>query len=124
MVKATAAGVAGLLIGLAVPDGTTAPATLADLPQPTATATATVTTAAPTVTSTVTPEPEPAPTVTETITVTEEAAAPVPFVDPGAGAAYYDNCTAARDAGASPLRRGDPGYGPHLDRDGDGVACE
>ena len=112
----------GLLIGLAVPDGTTAPATLADLPQPTATAT--VTTAAPTVTSTVTPEPEPAPTVTETITVTEEAAAPVPFVYPGAGAAYYDNCTAARDAGASPLRRGDPGYGPHLDRDGDGVACE
>ncbi|MFF8840835.1 excalibur calcium-binding domain-containing protein [Streptomyces sp. NPDC015130] len=22
------------------------------------------------------------------------------------------------------MRRGDPGYGTHLDRDGDGVACE
>ena len=32
--------------------------------------------------------------------------------------------TAARRAGArraAPVRRGDPGYGPHLDRDGDGV---
>ena len=37
---------------------------------------------------------------------------------------YYDNCTAARNAGAAPVRVGDPGYGPHLDRDGDGVGCE
>lgn len=37
---------------------------------------------------------------------------------------YYASCTAARLAGAAPVRRGDPGYGPHLDRDGDGVACE
>ena len=36
----------------------------------------------------------------------------------------YSTCTAARDAGAAPVRRGDPGYGPHLDRDGDGIACE
>ena len=36
----------------------------------------------------------------------------------------FRNCTEARDAGAAPVRRGDPGYGPHLDRDGDGVACE
>ena len=128
VMKATAAGVAGLLIGLAAPDGTTSPATLAEVPQTTATATATatatITTPGPTVTTTVTPEPEPAPTVTETVTVTEDAAAPVPFVDPGAGAVYYDNCTAARRAGVTPLRRGDPGYGRHLDRDGDGVACE
>jgi hypothetical protein len=34
------------------------------------------------------------------------------------------NCTAARAAGAAPVRRGDPGYGPHLDRDDDGVGCE
>ena len=34
------------------------------------------------------------------------------------------NCAAARAAGAAPIRRGEPGYGPHLDRDGDGVACE
>jgi hypothetical protein len=37
---------------------------------------------------------------------------------------HYENCDAARAAGAAPVRRGDPGYGPHLDRDGDGSACE
>lgn len=37
---------------------------------------------------------------------------------------YYDNCTAARNAGAAPVRAGDPGYGRHLDRDGDGIGCE
>ncbi|WP_314247450.1 excalibur calcium-binding domain-containing protein [Streptomyces sp. DSM 40907] len=36
----------------------------------------------------------------------------------------YRDCTAVRQAGADPIRRGDPGFGPHLDRDGDGVACE
>lgn len=36
----------------------------------------------------------------------------------------FQNCAAARAAGAAPVRRGDPGYGPHLDRDGDGVGCE
>ncbi|MET9465464.1 excalibur calcium-binding domain-containing protein [Streptomyces sp. NPDC006544] len=36
----------------------------------------------------------------------------------------YRNCTAVRQAQAAPIRRGDPGFGPHLDRDGDGVACE
>lgn len=36
----------------------------------------------------------------------------------------YANCAAARAAGAAPVRRGEPGYGPHLDRDGDGVGCE
>ena len=36
----------------------------------------------------------------------------------------YDNCTAVRAAGADPIRAGDPGYGSHLDRDGDGIACE
>lgn len=36
----------------------------------------------------------------------------------------FRNCTAARAAGAAPVRRGDPGYGQHLDRDNDGVGCE
>lgn len=36
----------------------------------------------------------------------------------------FRNCTAARAAGAAPVRRGDPGYGSHLDRDNDGVGCE
>ncbi|WP_238586561.1 excalibur calcium-binding domain-containing protein [Sphingopyxis sp. C-1] len=40
------------------------------------------------------------------------------------GGASYANCSAARAAGAAPVRRGDPGYGRHLDRDGDGVGCE
>ena len=38
--------------------------------------------------------------------------------------AAYPNCAAARAAGAAPVRRGQPGYGPHLDKDGDGVGCE
>ena len=40
------------------------------------------------------------------------------------GGAYYRNCKAARDAGAAPLYRGQPGYRPELDRDNDGIACE
>lgn len=46
--------------------------------------------------------------------------APADAPSPGA----YRNCDAARAAGAAPVRRGDPGYGPHLDRDNDGVGCE
>ena len=38
--------------------------------------------------------------------------------------ASYANCSEARAAGAAPVRRGDPGYGRHLDRDNDGVGCE
>ncbi|MET9876885.1 excalibur calcium-binding domain-containing protein [Actinacidiphila glaucinigra] len=38
--------------------------------------------------------------------------------------ATYANCAAAREAGAAPLHRGDPGYSRSLDRDGDGVACD
>lgn len=36
----------------------------------------------------------------------------------------FRNCAEARAAGAAPVKRGDPGYGPHLDRDNDGVGCE
>lgn len=36
----------------------------------------------------------------------------------------FSNCAQARAAGAAPVRVGDPGYGKHLDRDGDGVGCE
>lgn len=36
----------------------------------------------------------------------------------------YRNCAEARRAGAAPLRRGQPGYGTHMDGDGDGIACE
>ncbi len=37
---------------------------------------------------------------------------------------YYANCTEARDAGAAPILRGEPGYRSALDRDDDGIACE
>lgn len=40
------------------------------------------------------------------------------------GSVYYPNCAAARAAGAAPVRRGDPGYASHLDRDNDGIGCE
>jgi len=36
----------------------------------------------------------------------------------------FRNCAEARGAGAAPVYAGQPGYGPHLDRDGDGVGCE
>ena len=42
----------------------------------------------------------------------------------GGAKVYYENCDAVRAAGAAPIHRGDPGYGSHLDRDGDGSACE
>ena len=38
--------------------------------------------------------------------------------------AYYKNCTAARNAGAAPIYRGESGYASRLDRDNDGIACE
>jgi hypothetical protein len=37
---------------------------------------------------------------------------------------YYPNCTAARDAGVTPIMRNEPGYRAALDRDNDGIACE
>ena len=43
---------------------------------------------------------------------------------PTRNANAFRNCSAARAAGAAPVRRGEPSYGAHLDRDGDGVGCE
>jgi len=45
-------------------------------------------------------------------------------VPPANSNVYYQNCDAARRAGAAPLYRGQPGYRAALDRDNDGVACE
>ena len=42
----------------------------------------------------------------------------------GGGGTTFADCAAVRAAGADPIHRGDPGYSGHLDRDGDGVACE
>ena len=60
------------------------------------------------------PVPEPAP-----------APAPAPAPQPAPQQdVYYQNCTAARAAGAAPIYQGQPGYRSQLDRDHDGVACE
>jgi hypothetical protein len=49
-----------------------------------------------------------------------------PTTDPpdDSGSVYYANCSEVRAAGAAPIHAGEPGYSRHLDRDGDGVACE
>ncbi|WP_407709086.1 excalibur calcium-binding domain-containing protein [Arthrobacter nitrophenolicus] len=52
------------------------------------------------------------------------APAPAAPVAPAPAAVYYANCTAARAAGAAPVYAGTPGYGKHLDRDGDGIGCD
>lgn len=51
-------------------------------------------------------------------------AAPVRAPSPGPSRAYFRNCKEAWAAGAAPLRRGQPGYRPEMDGDGDGIACE
>ncbi|MGY1496062.1 excalibur calcium-binding domain-containing protein [Streptomyces sp. QTS52] len=125
-----------LFAGIAIGGQEDKPERVSADPRPTATVTAT-TTATATATVTVTPEPAPAVTVSATRTVTAEPAvdtdtdtSSVTGSDGGAGSdsggddVYYQNCTAARAAGAAPVHVGDPGYGRHLDRDGDGVGCE
>ncbi|MER7484476.1 excalibur calcium-binding domain-containing protein [Streptomyces sp. NPDC126497] len=102
-------------------------------PRPTVTATEMVTASpkpAPTVTKTAKPKPRPTVTVTVTETVTETVEAEDSGYDyddsgdSGSSSVYYENCAAARAAGAAPVRRGEPGYGSHLDRDGDGTGCD
>jgi hypothetical protein len=55
----------------------------------------------------------------------EKAAAEKAAAEKAAAAnVYYKNCDAVRAAGAAPIRKGQPGYAKHLDRDGDGIACD
>ena len=132
--KVIGAGVLGFILGAAGCSGgeqTAQPAT----PVSTATVTQEVTPPAQTVTAPVETVTE-TETATETITATETVeAAPVPFSggggggsdagsDSGSNSGPFANCSEARAAGAAPLYRGDPGYAPKLDGDGDGVACE
>ena len=70
-----------------------------------------------------TEEPEPAP-VEPTAEPAEEPAAPAPAPEPTPTRVHFSSCKQAREAGAAPLYRGEPGYNPKLDRDNDGVACE
>ncbi|WP_314172839.1 excalibur calcium-binding domain-containing protein [Streptomyces winkii] len=122
----------GFALGTAGESGSAAPeerAVASATPRPTATAT---------VTETAAPEAEPAPTVTETekvkvrttVTVTAKphdngtSGSGSGSGSGGSGSVHYGNCSEARAAGAAPVHRGEPGYGRHLDRDGDGVGCD
>lgn len=85
------------------------------------------TSAAPAATSS--PTVTPTTTKPETVVTTKPAVKVKPkpkktTVAPEPDDVYYANCTEVRDAGADPIRVGDPGYSRKLDRDGDGVACE
>lgn len=76
---------------------------------------------------TASPTTEAPPTTVRAFVPTTAQPAPVSTQPPTTAASssvYFENCTEARNAGAAPVRRSDPGYGPHLDRDGDGVGCE
>ena len=92
----------------------------------------------PTPSASATPSESPSPTVTPSPVPTTEAPAQAPAAEapaqqapaqpvqqaPAQSSVYYETCADARAAGAAPLHRGEPGYRPGLDRDGDGVACE
>ena len=56
---------------------------------------------------------------------TPRQAIPTPAApQPAPAEIHFRNCKEARAAGYSHMRRGEPGYAPHLDRDGDGIACD
>ena len=50
--------------------------------------------------------------------------APSPLPSPPPPGQLYDNCTEVWNGIGRPIYTSDPGYGRHLDRDGDGVGCE
>ncbi|MBL0770024.1 thermonuclease family protein [Sphingopyxis sp. DHUNG17] len=54
----------------------------------------------------------------------ERARAVTPQRSNAPSGVYYRNCKDARAAGAAPIYRGQPGYRPEMDGDGDGIACE
>lgn len=117
---------------------TTAPTTTTAAPTTTTTEPATTTSTTPTTSSTTTstttttapptteppraepPPPPPPPPPEPPPTTSPPTSAPTTTVRD----VHYRNCWEAFRAGALPLRAGDPGYGRHLDRDGDGRACE
>lgn len=71
----------------------------------------------PTPTVSAEPTEEPTDEPTSAPTVGDPSGEPAPRV-------HYSNCDEVRQAGAAPITRGEPGYSPDLDREGDGVACE
>lgn len=76
----------------------------------------------------VAPVAPPAPPVVEAQPAPVAPVAPpvveAPPVEAPPAAVYYQNCTAVRNAGAAPIHSSQPGYGRHLDKDGDGWGCD
>ena len=70
-----------------------------------------------------TPDPWGAPTEVDH-NISDPTTVPATGPSGGGDPVHYDGCDEARAAGATPVRIGDPGYGTHLDGDGDGTACE
>ncbi len=64
-------------------------------------------------TGTAPPETDPPTTARPVVTTTTRPSA-----------VYWNNCTEAKNAGAAPIYRGQPGYRAGLDGDNDGIACE
>lgn len=116
-IAALALGVAAGACGGGATDAENTPGTTAVenlLPQtPTTTAIGTTTVVPTTTVSTLVPSTTVAPSPPTT-------SAPSTTAKPVA----YKSCSEVKAAGAAPIRRGEPGYGSHLDRDGDGIACE
>lgn len=54
----------------------------------------------------------------------QRSGSPPPVRRPAPSGVFFRNCKEAWAAGAAPLRRGQPGYRPEMDGDGDGIACE
>ena len=48
----------------------------------------------------------------------------IPAEKRATGQVHYPSCAAAGVTRSTPIRRGEPGYGRHLDPDGDGIACD
>lgn len=53
-----------------------------------------------------------------------EAERRLPTTSPPTPNVIFRNCKEAWAAGAAPIHRGQPGYRPEMDGDGDGIACE
>lgn len=68
--------------------------------------------------------PQPRPQATPQPNRAQPQPQPAPQPTPPPIDVSFKNCQQVRAAGRAPIHAGQPGYGRHLDRDGDGIACE
>jgi hypothetical protein len=84
----------------------------------------TVTTAAPAPTTAATAKPTTTTTAKPATTTTTAKPATTATTAKPVSTVSFDNCSEAKAAGYQDIRRGQPGYADHLDRNNDGIACE